>query len=68
MLRRLIASWWDSYKARRASDPVPMKRYGDHWRPSGLVHNVNRATDWFAYFGMACILLGIVGAGYGAMK
>ncbi|TCP98274.1 hypothetical protein C8J46_105430 [Sphingomonas sp. PP-F2F-A104-K0414] len=68
LLRRLIGGWWDSFKAKRAGEPVPMKLRGGVWRPSGLVHNVDRAADWVAYFGMFCILLAIVGAVYGATK
>jgi hypothetical protein len=68
VLRRVIAGWWDGYKDRHAHDPVDMKLRRGIWRPAGLIRNVDRATDWVAYLGMVGILLGIIGAVYGAMK
>jgi len=68
LLRRSIAGWWDDYKARHAGDAVPMKLRGGRWRKTGLIHNVERGAAWFSYFGMACVVLGIVGAVSGTLR
>jgi hypothetical protein len=68
LLVGLIAAFWARYKAQRAGEPIPMKLRRGRWQPSGLIVNVDRAGRWFAYFGMACVLLGAIGAIYGALK
>lgn len=65
LIRRLLSGWWDSYKARHADDPLPMKQRGGRWQPAGFIRGVERGIDWIAYFGIACVALGIVGAIYG---
>lgn len=68
-IKALILAWWERYKERKASEPIPLKLKNGVYVPWGPVQRINRLINiaviiWAVYMAILIIWLIAFKAGW----
>lgn len=68
-LKNIMLSWWERYKERKASEPIPLKLKNGVYVPWGPVQRINRLINiaviiWAVYMAILIVWLIAFKAGW----